>query len=110
LLTEKPLATIVDQSVLDALENQAFSLIQDLAQLTDIPITTVHQHLTQSLGFLARHFRRVSHNMRTAQKAERVSLSNESFTQLRSIEYHAWQFIITLDGSWFWLATSQEHI
>jgi transposase len=30
--------------------------------------------------------------------------------QLRSIEHHGWQFIITLDQSWFYLSTRHEQI
>jgi hypothetical protein len=30
--------------------------------------------------------------------------------QLRSIEYQGWQFIITLDESWFYLSTDHEQI
>jgi hypothetical protein len=44
------------------------------------------------------------------QKTERATLSIELLCQLRSIEYHGWQFIITLDKSWFYLSTDHGRI
>jgi hypothetical protein len=44
------------------------------------------------------------------QKTERATLSIESLHQLRSIEHHGWQFIITFDESWFYLSTDHEQI
>jgi hypothetical protein len=41
---------------------------------------------------------------------ERANLSIELLRQLRSIEHHSWQFIITLDASLFYLSTDNEQI
>jgi hypothetical protein len=43
-------------------------------------------------------------------KTEPATLSIERLRQLRSIEYHGWQFTITLGESWFCLFTGHEQI
>jgi hypothetical protein len=51
-----------------------------------------------------------SHTIAPTHKTEHVTLSIELLRQLWSIEHHGWQFIITLDESWFYLATDHEQI
>jgi hypothetical protein len=41
---------------------------------------------------------------------ERFTLPVELLHQLRSIEHHDWQFIITIDESWFYFSTDHEQI
>jgi hypothetical protein len=107
---EEPTTTIIDQAILDALEHYSFSSIWELACLTCVPTTTVHRYLTQSLGFVVKHLRWVPHTLTPPQKTECAILSIELLRQLRSIEHHGWQFIITLDDSWFYLSTDQQQI
>jgi hypothetical protein len=90
---------VIDHASLDTLEDYPFSYIQELARLTCVPISTVHRHLTQSLGFVVKRPRWVPHTLTPAQKTEPATLSIELLSQLRSIEHHGWQFIITLDKS-----------
>jgi hypothetical protein len=66
--------------------------------------------LTQSLRFVVKHFRWVPHTITPTQETERATLSIELLRQLRSIEHHDWQFIITLDESWLYLSTDHEQI
>jgi hypothetical protein len=102
--------TVIDQAILGALEKQRFSSIRELAQLTCITAAPVHWHLTQSLGFVVKHLRWVPHRLTDTQKDERITLSNQSLRQLRSIKHHGWHFIITLDESWFYLAIDHAQI
>jgi hypothetical protein len=44
------------------------------------------------------------------QKTEPATLSIELLRELRSIEHHGWQFIITFDKSWFYLSAEHEQI
>jgi hypothetical protein len=74
---DEPAATVIDNTILDALEKEPFSTIRELAQLTCILRSTVHRHLTQSLGFVVKPLRWVSHSPTAAQKTQRVTLSNE---------------------------------
>jgi histone-lysine N-methyltransferase SETMAR len=96
--------------MLDALEQYPFSSIRGLARFICIPTTTVHRHFAQSLSFVVKHLRWVPRTLTPTQKTERATLSIESLRQLRSIEHHGWQFIITLDESWFYLSTDHEQV
>jgi hypothetical protein len=94
---EEPPTTIIYQTILDALEKQPFSSLHELAEFTCIPTTAVPRHLKQLLGFVVRHLHWVPHSLTATQKTERVTLSNISLRQLRSIEHRGWQFFITFD-------------
>jgi hypothetical protein len=72
--------------------------------------TTLHQHLSQSLGLVVKHLRWVPHTLSPPQKTEHAILSIVLLHQLWSIEHHDWQFIITLDKSWLYLSTNHEQI
>jgi hypothetical protein len=100
---------VIDQVILDALEHYSFSSIRELVHLTCIPTITVYRHFTQSLGFVVKHLRWVPHTLTPTQKTERAILSIELLRQLRSIEHHSWQFIITINESLFYLSTNHEH-
>jgi hypothetical protein len=91
-------------------QRQPSSFIRELARFTCIPTTTAHRHLTQSLGFVVKHHHWVLHTITPTQKTERATLSIEPLRRLRSIEHHGWQFIITLDESWFYFSRDDERI
>jgi hypothetical protein len=109
-LPEEPATIVVDQATLDPLEQYPLSSIQGLARFTGIPTTTVHRHLTQSYSSVVKHLRWVPRTLMPTQKTERVTLSIEFLRQPRSIEHHGWQFIITLDESWFYLSTDPKQV
>jgi hypothetical protein len=67
---EKSPNTVTDDAILDALQQQPFSSVSELAKLTCIPRSTVHQHLTQTLGFVVKHFRWVPHSLTDPHKSE----------------------------------------
>jgi hypothetical protein len=95
--------------MLDALEYYPFSSILEWVRLICIPTTTVYRHLSQSLGFVVKYLRWVSHTLTPTQKRS-MPLSIELLRQLRSIKHHGWQFIITSEASWFYLSTDHEKI
>jgi hypothetical protein len=101
---------IIDDGILDALDKQSFSSFQEFAKLTCIPKTTVPRHLTSSLGFGVKNLHWVPHGLTEAQKARRVTLSNHLLRDLRSINHQGWQFMITLDESWFPFAPDHGQI
>jgi hypothetical protein len=101
---DEPPTIAIDQAILDAFEHHPFSSIRELALLSCIPTAIVHRHSTQSLGFVVKHIRWVPHTFTPPQKTEPAALLVELLRQLRSIEHHGWQFIITLDESWFSLS------
>jgi hypothetical protein len=59
---------------------------------------------------VAKHLRWLPHTFTPTQETERATLSIELLRQLRSIEHHGWQFIISLNESWFYLSTDHEQI
>jgi hypothetical protein len=107
---EEPAMIVIDQAILDALEQYPFSSIRELTRLIRIPTTTVYLHLTQSLGFMVKHLCWVSYTLTPTQKTECDTLSVEFLRQLRSVEHHGWQFLITLDESWFYPFIDHEQI
>jgi hypothetical protein len=81
-----------------------------MAKPTCIPTTTVHRHLTQSLGFVVKHLYWVSRSLTDTQKAQRLTLSSKLQRKFRSLKHHSWQFIIPLDKLQFYLTTDYERI
>jgi hypothetical protein len=51
-----------------------------------------------------------SQHPHTYSKTQHATLSIEHLRQLRSIEHHGWQFIITFDDPWVYLSTDHEQI
>jgi hypothetical protein len=103
-------ATVIDEAILNALDKPPFSSVRELAQLTCIPRSTVHRHLTQSLGFVVKHLRWIPHNLTATPQVQRVTLANELLLELCLIKDRGWKFSITLDESWFYLVTDHEQI
>jgi hypothetical protein len=114
----------VGQAVLTGLEEKPFSSGQDLAKRVGIPPSTVHQRLTNSLSFVAKHLRhrnnlcinyyfldvvskRVQEIARgtEAQLAARVQISSEGLRIVCSVQHTGWQSFLTLDESWFYFST-----
>jgi hypothetical protein len=82
--------------------------VQQLSRPTHLPSTIVYRRLTQSLGFVARHLRWVTHALSGAQKDERVNLSRRLLRLLEVQRDRPWHEIVTLDESWFSLSTDYE--
>jgi hypothetical protein len=110
LTPEEQVTIVIDQAILVAHWQYPFSSIRKLTCLTYIPTITAHRHLIQSLGFIAKHLRWIPHTLTPTQKTERSTLSIELLRQLRFIEHHGRQSIITLDESWFSLSPDHEQI
>jgi hypothetical protein len=88
-----------DQVIFTALEDSPFASVRQLSRLTHLFSTTVYRRLTQSLGFVARHLRRVLHALSDAQRGERVNLSRQLLRMLEVQRDRAWHDIVTLDRS-----------
>jgi hypothetical protein len=89
----------VDEVILKALADEPFSSVRELARHTCLSRTTVHRHLTCSLGFTVRHLRWVPHRLSDKQKTIRVTLSTELLRLLEQQERRPWHDVITLDES-----------
>jgi hypothetical protein len=57
-----------------------------------------------------KNLRWVPHTLVPTQNTEPATLSVELLRQLWPIEHHCWQFISTLDKSWFYLSADHEQI
>jgi hypothetical protein len=60
----------------DAFDKQPFSSLRELAKLTRIPTTLVHQHLTKSLGIVVKHPFWIPRNSTKSQHAQLPSRSH----------------------------------
>jgi hypothetical protein len=99
-----------DRDILAALENSPFASVRQLSRLTHLPSTTVYHRLTQSLGFVAHHLRWASHTLSDSQKGEKANLSRRLLRMLEVQRDRAWQDIVTLDESWFYLNMDYEFV
>jgi hypothetical protein len=99
-----------NRAILATREDSPFASVRQLSRLTYLPSTTVDRRLTQSLGFVARHLRWVSHALSDAQKGQSVSLFRGLLRMLEVQRDRAWHGIVTLDESWFYLSTDYEFV
>jgi hypothetical protein len=67
-------------------------------------------HLTQSLGFRARHLRWIPHLLSHSQKLDRVTLLQQLLSVLERQERRSWHDMVILDESWFYLNADHELI
>ena len=98
---------LVGHAILAALAEHPFSSVRELSRRTCLPRSTVHRHLTHSLGFRVRHLRWVPHFLTAEQKQMRVTMSRELLRVLSVQRARQWHDIVTLDESWIYL--SNEH-
>jgi hypothetical protein len=71
-LTDDPQVDETDQAILSALTIQPFGSVRDIARLMYPSCSTVHLHLTRSLGFRVRHLRWIPHVLTHEQMLNRV--------------------------------------
>jgi hypothetical protein len=55
-----------------------------------------------------KHLRSVPHTWTDTQKAQGIALSNRLLLEICWIKHQGWDFIITLDESWFDLSADHE--
>jgi hypothetical protein len=93
----------VDEAISATVEKKPFSSVQELSRLTCLPCFTVHRHLTQSLGLLFHHFRRIPHLLTPQQKRFRVDRPLE-LLRVSSVQMtRQWHDIVILDESWIYV-------
>jgi histone-lysine N-methyltransferase SETMAR len=102
--------TVIENAIVQALGQQPFALIREIAKLTLIPPTTVYRRLTQFLGFVVKHLHWVPHSINGAHKDQRAIMAKHLLYMLRSIKHQGWKFIVSIDESWFYLSTDHEQI
>jgi hypothetical protein len=95
---------------LSALEVQPFGSVRDIARLTCLAHSTVHWHLTRSLGFLVCHLRWIPDGLPEAQNRIRVSNSEQLLAILQEQHGSSWRDLVMLDESWCSRRTDHERI
>jgi hypothetical protein len=100
----------IDEAILSALEVQPIGSGRDIARLTRLARSTIHWHLTRSLGFLVRHLRWIPHVLTEEKKRIRVSNSEQPLAILQEQQGSSWRDLVTLDDSWFYLHTDHKWI
>jgi hypothetical protein len=115
--TTKESATIViDQAILDAINHYPFSSIWELARLTCIPTTTIHRHLTQSLGFVVKHIHWIPDTPHGYSKNGVCHSLNWTVAPASihrrprlAVHYHPWRVIVlSFDRPWADLASRRK--
>jgi histone-lysine N-methyltransferase SETMAR len=99
----------IDAAILSALEVQPFGSVRDI-ELTYLARSTVHWHLTRSLGYLVRHLRWIRHVLTEEQNRIQDSNSQPLLAILQEQQDSSWQDLVTLDEFWFYLHTDHERI
>ena len=91
-----------------SLEDYPFSSINQLAQNTGIPKTSVYRIVTGDLGYVLKHLKWIPYDLNSSQKLARVNLSKSLLTILQQERRNNYYSIITGDESWFYLSTNHE--
>jgi hypothetical protein len=97
-----------DQAILSAFTIQPFGSMRDIVRLTCLSCSTVHLHLTRSLGFRVRHLRWISSVLTHEQKLDRVGDLQACLKILQAKQKRSWYDIVTRDEPWFFSALSMN--
>jgi hypothetical protein len=100
----------IDEAILSVLKVQPFDSVCDIPRLTRLARSTVHWHLTRSLGFMVCHLRWIPDVLPEAQNRIRVSNSKQLLAILQEQQGSSWRELVLLDESWFYLHTDHERI
>lgn len=100
----------INQKILDVLNEQPFASLRQIEQITGIPKSTVHYHLTIVLKFKNMNLKWIPHSLTDEQKYKRVSISKQLLKILRSAKHHSWNYFATGDESWFYLSYDYEQM
>jgi hypothetical protein len=99
-----------DEAILATLCEALFASGRQLARLTHLSPAKVYRRLTQSLGLTARHLRWVTHLLSDVQKQERIEQTQLLLRLLMAQQCRSWHNVVTLEESWFYLATQHKFI
>jgi transposase len=92
----------LDDRIALVLSEEPFLSTRQIAHKVMMSKSTVHRHLTQSMRWKLRHLKWVPHTLTESEKVTRVQRTTELLGLLQSIKHQGWQYIVTLDESWFY--------
>jgi hypothetical protein len=81
----------IDRAILQAVNEQPFSSLQQLAKRTLIPATMIRCHLFDSMGYEIKHCKCVPHGPSAAQKQTRVTISRSLLDLLHELCHQGWK-------------------
>jgi hypothetical protein len=93
--------SITDNAILEALELMPFASIHQISKIILIPSPTAFRRLTKLLHFVLKKLPWIPLRLSDLQKSARVIRSKEVLKLFRSMRYHSWKCIVTLDEAWF---------
>lgn len=99
---------LLQNIILKILKDFPFNSIREIADMSNIPKSTVHRILTSELHYVPVHLRWVPHFLNFDQKAARVELSKSLLRTLQKAQHQNFSFFFTGDESWLYLSTSHE--
>jgi hypothetical protein len=100
----------IDNAILQALDEQSFESLSQIAKRTLIPMSTVRYHLVNKMTYKLKHCKRAPHRLSEAQKQTRVATSKHLLDLLCSVQHQSWKYLVTLDEAWFYFSNQDEQI
>lgn len=99
--TGKPVDDQIDPHINYLLECNPFSSARMIARKLHIAVSTVTDHLHNSLGMKNIYFRWIPHRLNSSQKDIRVKTSKQILELLQKAKRNNYIFVLTGDESWF---------
>jgi hypothetical protein len=95
---------------LQALDEQPFASLRQIAKRALIPMSTVRYRLVNKMTYKLKHCKWVPDRLSEAQKQTRVATSKRLLDLLGSVQHHGWKHFVTLDEAWFDFSNQHEQI
>jgi hypothetical protein len=100
----------IDRAILQALNQQPFSSLRQLAKRTLIPAISIRYRLVDRMGYKIKHCKCVLHRLSAARKQTRVTVSRNLLDLLHSLQHQGWKYVGTLDEAWFCFSNQHKQI
>jgi hypothetical protein len=103
-------ADTINNPILQALDEQPFASLCQIAKRTLIPMSTVRYRLVNKMTYKLKHCKRVPHRLSEPQKQTRVATSKCLLDLLGSVQDQGWKYLVTLNEAWFYFSNQYEQI
>jgi hypothetical protein len=98
----------IDRVILQALNEQPFASLRQLAKRILIPVTTIRYYLVDRMWYKIKHYKWLPNRLSAAQKQTRVTISRSLLDLLHSLQHQGWKYVVTLDESWLYFSNHHE--
>jgi hypothetical protein len=82
----------INKAILGALEECHFPSVRQIAKRIFIPMSTVRNHLVNSLGYPIRNIRWVHPSLSSSRKQARIEMGQDLPQVLRLVKHHDWKY------------------